>query len=154
MAERNFLVSAGAALAMAATPAVAADDVAASHTSERRIGAFAGATFTIPFNRRGAAAPEARLQLTMLHRITDRGSASPTRTIVSDGLALGLSRSGQVGLSLRGRTISELRQQLGFNGSTTPLIVGGAVLLGIGAYFLLFNCGDACDSQPQPAPPS
>ncbi len=145
MARLAFVLS--AALVTSTAPAVAADDLRVHLNPERRSGVFAGASFSVPFNGPRAGATEARLQLTMMHRIEDRASASPTRRLQSDGFSLGLTRTGQPRFSINGQTMPDLQRRLGFRGATTPLIIGGVVVLGIGAFLLFHDC-EACDGGP------
>ena len=140
------LVAATAALATTAAPALAAEDRIVSHNPERRSAAFAGASFAIPFGGPRSGRADARLQLTMQHRIEDRGSAAPARMLRGDGLALALSGEDGPRLSFAGRSPSEMRQ-LGFRDSTVPLIVGAVVLVGVGAWLIFHDC-DACDAEP------
>ena len=67
----NRFASAAFAAAMAslaASPALAADDIPGGNQIERRSGAFAGASFRIPVGGRDGGKSSARLQLTMEQR--------------------------------------------------------------------------------------
>ena len=134
MAKSIYLLSAVAALSMAATPAVAADDLR-EVSQMAHPGLFAGATFRLALDG-SQARPVARLGLTSY-----RASAASFRQIGQGGLQIGLTRRGWTQLSIAGQPVDQLEQRMQLNGSSrTLLIVGGVVV--VAAAVLLVTADD------------
>src|SRR4051812_21170911 len=116
-----------AACAVAAQPCLAAGAdgrlLAGGH-----VGAFAGASFTLPFGGARHAGPAARLELSPAFAVADPVSGA-TAQRRGAGFALGLTRAGKPDLRFAGRSEAEIKRSLGFKGSTGYFVVGGVLLL-------------------------
>jgi len=108
------------------------------------VGAFAGASFTLPFGGAGHSGPAARLELSPAFAVTNPASGE-TFERRGAGFALGLTRAGKPDLRFGGRSQTELKRSLGFKGSTGYIVVGGVLLLVV----LLAAVASA---QPKPGP--
>lgn len=132
-----------AACAAAAQPCLAAGAdgrmAAAGH-----VGAFAGASLTLPFGGARHSGPSARLELSPAYALTNPASGE-TFERRGAGFALGLTRAGKPDLRFAGRSEAELNRSLGFKGSTGYIVVGGVLLLVV----LLAAIANA---QPKPGP--
>ena len=130
------------ACAIAAQPCLAAGAdgrlLATGHA-----GAFAGASFTLPFGG-GHARPTARLELSPAFAVADPVSGE-TFQRRGAGFSLGLTRAGKPDLRFAGRGEAEVTRSLGFKGSTGYIVVGGVLLLVV----LLAAVANA---QPKPGP--
>ena len=135
-----------AAAMLFAQPCLAADAFHASATPERRSAGFAGLQVKLPIGTGRAERPSARLQMTMIHDY--RGTAGEgVRTARSPGLELGLDTGGRPSFHAGGRELRLERNRLGARGSTTTwLIVGGAVVLGV------IVLAAVAGAQPTPGP--
>ncbi len=122
----------GAAIAVcviAAQPAAAANDFRSAAASDHRPAAFGGVTVRVPFGKKAAAKPEARLQLTTYRMNPSQPAA--VRKFSSNGLEFGMSKAGKPLLFAGGQNAAEVKQKMGLSTTTTVLIVGGVVLLAI-----------------------
>ena len=144
---RAMALAAAAAFLAQPVAAAAAEDRLDLAAGERRSAAFAGASFRVPLGGGETRAPALRLQLAITHHVEDRGSAQALRSVRSPGLELGAGGGGEPRLTMAGRTLPELKRQLGFKGSTGWIIAGGAVVA-LGAALLLLGDCDACDAEP------
>ena len=119
-------------LILAEPAALAAQEIRPAHHREVQSAVFAGASLTLPLGHERASRPRARLQLSTIHTSRDLQSASPQRTYVTQGLELGLSRSGRLDFSIGGRNGEELQRRLGVKDDTTTwIIVGGVAVVAI-----------------------
>ncbi|HEX8526364.1 hypothetical protein [Allosphingosinicella sp.] len=142
------LVSAG--LALSSAPALAADDLRVQTGLERRSGAFVGGSFRIDLGPRATACRSARIGLGMIHSFSDSTGAVRNR-LSGSAVELGLSR-GRPELFFGGRSLSEAERRLGVRGSsTTPVLIAGAVAVGVGAFLILSRGSD--DGPANPCPP-
>lgn len=117
-----------AAGAVVAQPCLAAPLGSESGAVPGRMGAFAGASFVLPFGARGrAAAPSARLQVAPVSAYRDGRSGALVQRRGA-GVELGLTGAGTPDLLLAGNRPAALKRTLGFKGSTGYIVVGGVVL--------------------------
>ena len=132
-----------AELAVAAQPAIAAELGDSHAVSSQRQAAFAGARLRVPLN--GEKAGKARAALTMATVLHGRQADGAMRTRFGEGLELGISATEKPRLSLAGRPVSQIAEgqtgpdgrKLGTSTSKGLLIVGGIVVLTLGAVALL-----------------
>jgi hypothetical protein len=130
-----------AELAVAVQPAMAADLGDAQAASQRQ-GAFAGARLRVPLGG-GEKAGKARAALTMAPVLHGRQADGSMRTRFGEGVELAFT--GKPRLSLAGRPVSQIApgrtgpdgRKLGTSTGKGLLIVGGVVVLTLGALALL-----------------
>jgi hypothetical protein len=152
MVEMLRLGSALAALMLAASPCLAADDIRDAGSGGLAVGAFAGGSVRLPFGGRDAGKPSPRLQLTTIHYQADRQS-SFVRGHRSAGLELGVADGRKPALFMMGQDVSQMKRRLGFGGGSTALYIIGGVAISVAAAVLLLD-GDGSNAEPQPAPPA
>lgn len=136
-----------AALAAASSPCLAADLDGFAETGARRSGAAVGAYFKVPLDAPAAADRAARAGLRLAVRHDYRSAAAPTaRLIEAEGVDLRLTGSGKPALYLAGRAVAgpdaKLEASEGGGGRLDTIMLGGAVLLGAVAGFLVFQSFD------------
>lgn len=137
--SRCFAVTA-AVIAMAASPAAAAEDPRFGGTAERHRAAFAGATFRLPLGGPAAAAPEARLGIGFADYSRDG-----TGALVGGGHALPLQAGmsdGRLRLFVGGERLSRLERRLGVTDGETALLAAGGLAAGVLAVVLLSGGGE------------
>ena len=117
-----------AACSVAAQPCVAGPFDGNAGVIAGRVGAFAGASVTLPFGSSGRRAASARLQLSPVSTFYD-GRGGPALQRRGTGVELGLTGMGKLDLRLGGSAPAEIKQRLGFKGSTGYIVVGGVVLV-------------------------
>jgi hypothetical protein len=152
----NRIASAAFAAAMAslaASPALAADDIHGGSQMERRSGAFAGASFRIPIGGRDGGKSSARLQLTMEQRYTDPQRGFAGRTIRTSGIEFGASPSGRASFYVGGQSLPDLERRMRMTGST-GWVIGGIAIAVVGLAVVGTLLDNDTNAQPQPAPPA
>jgi hypothetical protein len=117
-----------AALAVAAQPCLAADDIRNIGFTEQRMAAFAGATLRVPLGTERAPRPSLRLQLTPSYQLRDPASGA-VRSLRPEGVELGLA-AGRPSFFVAGQPARGIERRMNVGGSTgtTLLIVGGVVV--------------------------
>lgn len=133
-----------AQLTVAAQPAMAADFGDAQAVSSQRQGGFAGARLRVPLGG-GEKAGKARAALTMAPVLHGRQADGAMRTRFGEGVEIGFTGGDKPRLSLAGRPVSQIAQgptgpdgqKLGTSTGRGLLIVGGIVVLTLGAVALL-----------------
>jgi hypothetical protein len=128
------LLAAGAALAMAATPCLAAEIPNHEPAGARRSNGVVGAYVRVPLSRddSGRARPaQAGFRLTMQHDY--RSGQSPNgRLIEADGLDLRLTGPSGPTLYAAGRPVTgEEARRANLSGGNTGLIIAGVVVVGV-----------------------
>ncbi len=138
---------AAAALAMAATPCLAAEIPNHEPAGARRSSAVAGVYFRVPLSRDGggrARAPQAGLRLTMNHDYRS-GQSPNARLVEADGLDLRLT-GPQPTLYLAGRPVTGEEARRNFAGGSAGLIVTAVVVGGLVVGYLVLE--DALGTDP------
>ncbi|HEX8645120.1 MAG TPA: hypothetical protein VF702_14520 [Allosphingosinicella sp.] len=127
---KSCFVAMAALLALAAQPCLAADDFRDLGAGERRSSAFAGVRLRLPLGAEDPERPSARLQVATFHDYRNATGAM-VRSHRSDGIEIGMARTGAPALFVGGRNVAAERRRLEAKGSTgtTLLIVGGVVLI-------------------------
>ena len=127
---RPCFVAIAALLALASQPCLAADDFRDLGAGERRSSAFAGVRLRLPLGAENPERPSARLQVASFHEYRDATGAM-VRGHRSQGVEIGLARTGAPALFIGGRDVAAERRRLEAKGSTgtTLLIVGGVILV-------------------------
>ena len=139
-----------AALAVATTPAIAADDLRTPITGETRA-AFAGATFRLALGGTGRQAPQARLGIGMIRYGRDGAGPLVSRDGAALPLAAGLD-GGRLSFRAGGAALGPGQNRMGLSRTTTiVLVVGGLVAAGaVTALVLLDNDTNAVPLNPCP----
>lgn len=122
-------IAAIALSAVASQPCLAADLTSEAGVAGGRMGAFAGLRIAMPLGGAERAVPRARLQIAPSFAMADARSGAFVASRTAAGLQLGMARTGAPALSFGDRSAPELRRRLGLRGSTTYIVIGGAVLV-------------------------
>lgn len=137
-----------AALALAATPCLAADLPAFSEKGERRSGAVAGAYIKVPLSpgRNMKRGPQAGLRLAMTHDYRT-ASAPQAQRVEANALDLRLVGQKQPTLFVAGKAVTGQEARKHQLGSTAGMIgigvvVGLVVAAGVFYLILIENSGD------------
>lgn len=134
---------AAAGLALAAQQAAAAELIDDRGATSQRHGAFAGARLRVPLG--GESDRKVRAGVTAAPVVQGESAGAGRRTAFGEGLDLDLAGRGKPVLALGGRPVAEIAQgpkgpdgrRLGTSTSKGLLIVGGIVVLTLGAVALL-----------------
>lgn len=121
-------VSAAAAVMLSVQPCLAAEDLSATGSTERRMGAFAGVSLRLPMGAGHSERPSARLQLTTTQSYRHNGMQ--LHSSFAPGLELGTGRLGRPAFFMGGQELTRSEQRLQI-GKTTTIVVIGAVVLGV-----------------------
>jgi len=129
-------------IALAAQPAMAADFGDQPAAAAQQHGAFAGARLRLPL---GGAGHKARAGLSVAPIAQGRQADGSVRTRIGEGMELGFAGRDKAELSLAGRPVAQIVQgpagpdgeKLGTSTGKGLLIVGGIVVLTLGALALL-----------------
>ena len=142
----SILFALVAASALSAQPCLAAADFRDNQNLVSRSGAFAGLGIRMALERGRIAAPTARLKLGMSHSLVDASSGAPVRVAPASSLELGFTGKAKPRLFVGGQSLADMKQRLGFRGSTGTilLIVAGVAAAGAAAYLIFKEEGWAC----------
>jgi hypothetical protein len=144
------ILAAGAALAMAATPCLAAEIPNHEPAGARRSSAVAGAYFRVPLSRdtSGRARPaQAGLRLSMRHDY--RSGQSPTgRLVEADGLDLRLAGAphGPTFYAAGRPVTGEEARRMNLSGGNTGLVIAGVVVVALVVGYVVLE--DALGTDP------
>jgi hypothetical protein len=132
---KNF-VAAAAALAMAASPCLAADIPAIRETGARQSGALAAAYFKVPLGG-GAKAQKAHggLKLAMTHDYRTAG-AQTARVVTADTLDLRLVGEKKPALFVAGQRLYPKTKRSNLTGAGTLVTVAIVAAAVVGGYYL------------------
>lgn len=126
LATSSLMASPAAAGVRAAAYASSAD----SHSAQTSM--FAGATYRVGFDHRDSR-PRGRAAINIAGM-----SRTPTAGFkIGQGLELSGGRTGKPALFLAGQDVGEFKGKAQLSGTTTALIVGGVILVGVVAAVLI-----------------
>lgn len=116
--------------AMASVRAAAYASTADRHSAQTSL--FAGATYRIGFDRR-----DSRQRGRAAINIAGMSRTPTAEFRVGQGLELTGGKGGKPTLSLAGQDLGQFKQRAQLKGTTTALIIGGVVLVGVVAAVLI-----------------
>lgn len=134
-------------IALAAQPALAAELGDQPIAAAQRQGAFAGARLRLPL---GGVGHKIRAGLSVAPIVQGRQADGSMRTRFGEGMELGFAGRDKAQLSLAGRPVAQIVQgpagpdggKLGASTTKGLLIVGGIVVVTLGALALLLVAGE------------
>jgi hypothetical protein len=137
-------IGAAVAMACAANPCLAQDQMRFAQQPAQERGAFAGVNLRLDLGSRERPKPVARLAIGPAFERNAGDGILPTRSRAPDaGFEFGLSRSGRAELHVAGQPAARLSERLGAKGDllSPPVIVFGVLLIGVGI-LVLSSSGD------------